>query len=174
MCVMAVAIGAAVVGTAVSAMGQMQAGKAAAAAHAQNAQTAQYQAEDRREAAEIEVAKSYTNYRRAVGQGRAQVGKTGFSSQSFQDIFMDSSAEAAVERMSIRYTAGKEAFYLERQAQQEVAAGKAAGKAAQIGAIGTVIGGIGKIANIAGGSAGGSVTGNGGVSLGRSMPFSIY
>ncbi len=148
MCVVEAAIAAAVVGTAVTVKGQMDAGKAAASAYSQNAQTATFQAEDRKEAAEIEVAKSYRTFRRTLGAARAEAGASGLSAESFGDLFADSAAEGAVERMSIRYTAGKEGFYLNRQADQQLAQGRAEAGAVPWAVAGTVAKGVGTIAGM--------------------------
>lgn len=152
-----IAAGAAVAGTVVQMKGQASAANAQVQANNStaefNAQTRTFQAGDTRRAAEIEVGKSWDAYQRVKGQANVAAASSGFSSRSFSDIFADNSAEASLERMSIRDSAYKDQFYLQRQTEGDVASVTAENRstvtAANYNMIGSAIGGVGQLAKVA-------------------------
>ncbi len=85
MCMVALALA----GTAVSAIGAIQQGKASAAAYKADAELKEQQAEQEEKAAAIDAATERLNFRRHAGAARASVGGSGASSANFSEVFND-------------------------------------------------------------------------------------
>lgn len=141
------------IGTAVSVAGQISSASAAGRA---SAATAQYNNETRllqgaaiKEKAESEVGKSWDQFVRVQGAAVNTASQSGFSTESFADIFADNSAEAAFERYAIRKSAANEIMFLNRAGQADINRVNAENKA-RYSSLGfdiasTIIGGAGKM-----------------------------
>lgn len=142
-------------GTFISMQGQGQAATAEVAAKSKaakfNDETARMRAADRLEAAETEVLTSWRAYTEVRGKGRVVAGKSGFAATSFSDIFADNSAEAALERMTIRDNANKDAYYIRRTADAELenvnSENQSIVRSARYNQLGTFIAGAGQVAS---------------------------
>ncbi len=159
----AVAIGTSVVGGVVSAMGQMQAGKAAAnaakynaAVATQNAEVQQRNAKMVMEAGQAQVAAQGMKNAAKMGGIIANQGASGLDVNTGSPLDVRSSAAelGQLDALTVRSNAAKEAYGHQvaavndtAQAQLDTMQGKAASQAATIGAVGTLIGTAGSAAS---------------------------
>lgn len=141
-----VAIAAMAVGTAVSAYGQYQAGKAQKRAYEYNAQIQEQNAKMAQEQAEYEARRQKSRTRKMLAAQRVAynasgvVGSTGTALDTLRQTMM----EGEMDRMAILYGGDVEAVNQRSQAALSRMQGKAAYKAGMFGAASTLLGGAGK------------------------------
>jgi hypothetical protein len=145
------AIGAGLAGTAMSAVGQIQAGKYNAAVADQNARNLDRAALDAENRGDYAAAKQGVATQRILGSQRAAAGAMGIdmSSGSALDILVATAGIGEEEAQTIRNNAAREAWGLRSEAAQQRVQGRLARRQGILGGATTILTGLAS----AGGSA---------------------
>lgn len=138
------AIGLMAAGSAVSAYGKYQAGKAQQAAANYNAMIDEQNAKMARDQAAFEADRQASKLRRVVASQRVGYLASGVTiSGSAMDLLTDTVIQGEMDRLAIIYGGEAEAVSSLNQATANRMSGKAAAKAGTIGAFGSLLGGAG-------------------------------
>lgn len=130
-------------GTGMSAMGQMQAGKQQAAAHRYNAQIAIQNADATRTRGKLEEYRENKRVAQVIGSQRALTAKSGVSfTGSPIMVFKDSMANANLNMMINRYNTEVEARSYESQAKIDTRMAGYAESSGRMNAMTTILGGV--------------------------------
>lgn len=139
------AVGMMAAGTAVSAYGQYQAGKARQQAANYNAAIAERNAEIAKDQADYEADRQASKLRRVVASQRVGYLANGVTvSGSAMDLLSDTVVQGELDRLAILYGGEVEAVNQYAEAARERMAGAAARRAGTIGAFGTLLSGAGQ------------------------------
>ena len=139
----------AIAGSAMTAYGQIQQGRAAEKAAEYNAEVANIQAKDAINRGNIEAEKQSLKAQQVAGAQRAAMGASGaqVDSGSFADILLDTATTGEKDAQTIRTNAMRQAWGLESQAEIDLYQGKQAKVASQYAAAGTLITGASSAAS---------------------------
>lgn len=131
----------AIAGSAMTAYGQIQQGRAAEKAAEYNAEVANLQAKDAVNRGNIEAEKQRLKAQQVAGAQRAAMGASGaqVDSGSFADILVDTATTGEKDAQTIRTNAMRQAWGLETQADIDLYQGKQAKSAAYMAAGGTLL-----------------------------------
>tara|TARA_Y100000389_G_C17263944_1_gene414450 strand:+ start:280 stop:771 length:492 start_codon:yes stop_codon:yes gene_type:complete len=144
-----VAIGMMIVGTAVSAYGQYQSGKAQKAAYDYNAQIEERNAQIARDQAAYDAKQQEKKTRQIIASQRVAYAAGGFTTAGTPlDTLRQSATEGEMDRMAILYGGDVEAQNRKSQAELQRMQGRAAKTAGTYAAVGTAIGGFGNAAGV--------------------------
>ena len=139
-----VAIALMIVGTAVTAYGQYQAGKDKQAALDYNASIEERNAQVRLEKAEYDANQKDKKTRRVIASQRVAFAAGGFTiAGTALDTLRDSATQGEMDRMAIMYGGEMDAENSRNQAELNRMEGKAAARAGKYAAAGTVLSGAG-------------------------------
>lgn len=138
---------ASVAGTAATAYGQIQQGKAAEKAAEYNAEVANMQAKDAINRGNIEAEAQRTKEAKVAGAQRAAAGASGavVDSGSFADVVLDTVTTGERDAQTIRTNAMRQAWGLESQADIDLYSGRQAKAASQTAAAGTLLTGASSV-----------------------------
>lgn len=133
------------VGTAVSAYGSYQQGKATERAMNYNAQVAEQNAKVAKDKAAYEAELQASKLRRAIGAQRAAQSGSGYLlSGTALDLQEDTTIQGEMDRLAILYGGEVESSNLKSEAQLARMQGKAAAQAGTTAAFGTLLSGAGQ------------------------------
>jgi len=132
------------VGSAVSAYGMMQAGKAQQRAYEYNAQIAERNAQIARDQAAYEAERQESRMRRVIAGQRVGYLASGVTLEgSAMELMVDTTVQGEMDRLAILYGGEVESVNQEAEAALSRMQGAAARKSAQFRAAGTLIGAAG-------------------------------
>ncbi len=141
------AAGAAVAGTALSAVGSLRAGQAQASASEYNAKNAEESAAQTRAQATEEARRVRLQSRKQIGQARANYGASGITTEgSALDVLEESAATAELDAQTIKQGGETKARSFEQFAALERYKGKNAQIAGYLGAASSATSAAGKMA----------------------------
>ena len=132
-----------ILGSAVSAYGQIKQGQQAEGVGRYNAQVAEQQAASGRQAAAADAETKRRQMDRILGTQRARYGASGVTSEgSPLLVMMQSEEEAALDVARVRYGGDAQAYGLEAEARLQKFRGKAARRQSYLGATGSLLQGV--------------------------------